>query len=43
MSERMKRLLDKVEEALENGDWPSGPTEGEEVQNLCEEIRIDIG
>lgn len=44
MSERMKRLLDKIEEALDTGEpWPCGEVEGDEVTNLCQEIRADLG
>ena len=44
MNEKWKRLLDKIEEALDTGvPWPCGEVEGAEVSALCEEIREDLG
>lgn len=43
MTERLKRLLDKIEEAVETGDWPCGRVEADEVSVLCQEVREDLG
>lgn len=37
---KLQTLLDKVEEVLSNGDWPTD--EAEDIEVLCHEIRADM-
>ncbi len=40
MPEKLKILLDKVEEVISNGDWPT--EEAEDIEALCHELRADM-